>query len=293
MAQSEQAQPTPSTGLTPDAAAREIITLRPSRGMVALNLRDLWFFRELVYFLTWRDIKVRYKQTILGAGWAILSPVINMIVLSIIFGNLAGLSTDGLPRPVFTFAALLPWGLFSKALSDAGRSMLANRNMITKIYFPRLIIPLSSVLGGVVDFLIAFLVLIGMMVYYGIAPQPQVWALPLFTLLSILTALGVGLWLSALNVLYRDVNYILPFLTQFWLLLSPVGYSAKEIPEQWQFVYALNPMTGVIEGFRWALLGTSDGPGITLVISSAVALLLLISGLYYFRYMERTFADTI
>jgi lipopolysaccharide transport system permease protein len=271
----------------------EITHLKPSRGRVALNLRDLWHYRELIYFLTWRDIKVRYKQTVLGAGWAVLQPLINMVVLSIIFGNLAGMSTEGFPRPVFTFAALLPWGLFSKALTDAGRSLLANRNMITKIYFPRLIIPMSSVLGGLVDFAIAFVVLLGMMLFYGITPTINIIWLPMFTLLAIATALGVGLWLSALNVLYRDVGYILPVLTQFWLLITPVAYSSSEIPEQYQFLYALNPMAGVVEGFRWALLGTETAPGPLMAISIGISILLLISGVYYFRSMEKTFADTI
>lgn len=280
---------------TPDknTSRAETILLRPSRGRVSLNLRDLWYYRELVYFLTWRDIKVRYKQTLLGAAWAILNPLINMIVLSIIFGNLAGLSTEGYPRPVFTFSALLPWGLFSKALSDTGRSMLANRNMITKIYFPRLIIPLSSVLGGLVDFGIGFVVLLGMMLYYGMLPTANIWALPLFLLLAIATALGVGLWLSALNVKYRDVGYVLPFLTQLWLLITPVAYSSSEIPEQFQVLYALNPMAGVVEGFRWALLGAPTAPGPLMLLSILVSLVLLVSGLYYFRNMETTFADTI
>jgi lipopolysaccharide transport system permease protein len=284
-----------STIVNSEAKSREpeTILLRPSKGRVSLNLRDLWTYRELIYFLTWRDIKVRYKQTVLGAGWAVLQPLINMIVLSIIFGNLAGMSTEGYPRPVFTFTALLPWGLFSKALTDAGRSMLANRNMITKIYFPRLIIPLSSVLGGLVDFAIAFVVLILMMFYYRMTPTSAIWTLPLFLLLAIATALGVGLWLSALNVQYRDVGYVLPFLTQFWLLVTPVAYSSAEIPAQYQFLYALNPMAGVVEGFRWALLGTPTAPGPLMAVSIGVALLLLISGLYYFRRMETTFADTI
>ena len=271
----------------------DMILLRPSKGRVSLNLRDLWIYRELVYFLTWRDIKVRYKQTVLGAGWAILNPVINMIVLSIIFGNLAGLSTEGYPRPVFTFAALLPWGLFSKALTDAGRSMLANRTMITKIYFPRLIIPLSSVLGGLADFGIAFLVLLGMMAFYKIYPTARILTLPFFLFMAIVTALGVGLWLSALNVLYRDVGYILPFLTQFWLLVTPVAYSASEIPAQYQFLYALNPMAGVVEGFRWALLGSPTAPASAMAISFGISLIVLISGVYYFRHMEKTFADMI
>ncbi len=279
------------SALTPKT--EEVIVLRPSRGWVALNLRDLWRYRELIYFLTWRDIKVRYKQTVLGAGWAILQPLINMIVLGIIFGNFARLPTDDVPRPIFTFTALLPWGLFAKALSDAGRSLLSNRNMITKVYFPRLIIPLASVLGGVVDFLIQFGILIAMMLYYGYAPTSAVWTLPLFLLLALGTALGFGLWLSALNVLYRDVNYILPFLTQLWVMITPVAYSTRVVPPQWRLLYALNPMVGVVEGFRWALLGIPTTYGPMIWVSAGITLLLLVSGMYYFRRMERTFADMV
>lgn len=271
----------------------EVIILRPTRGWAALNLRDLWRFRELAFFLTWRDVIVRYKQTVLGAGWAILQPLINMVVLSVIFGNFAKMPTEGIPRPVFTFAALLPWGLFSKALSDAGRSMLSNRSMITKVYFPRLIIPLSSVLGGVVDFSIQFVILLGMMLFYQIYPTSAVWTLPLFLLLALVTALGFGLWISSLNVMYRDVNYVLPFLTQLWLLVTPVAYSAGVVPEQWRFLYALNPMVGVVEGFRWALLGAETPPGPNLIISSVIAVLVLVTGMFYFRRMERTFADMV
>jgi lipopolysaccharide transport system permease protein len=281
------------TALTPKTQQEEVLVLKPTRGWSALNLRDIWKYRELVYFLTWRDIKVRYKQTILGASWAVIQPLVNMIVLTIIFGRLANMSTEGIPRPIFTFTALLPWGLFSKALSDAGRSMLSNRSMITKIYFPRLIIPLSSVMSGVVDFAIQFVVLLAMMVYYRFTPTLNIWTLPFFLLLSLVTALGFGLWLSALNVLYRDVGYILPFLTQIWLLLTPVAYSASEVPDQWRLIYALNPMVGVVEGFRWALLGSANAPGPILIISSTISLLLLISGMYYFRRMERTFADMV
>lgn len=272
----------------------EVIILRPSRGWIPLNLRDIWRYRELVYFLTWRDVIVRYKQTILGAGWAIIQPLLNMVVLSIIFGEFAKMPTSGIPRPIFTFAALLPWGLFSKALSDAGRSMLSNRSMITKIYFPRLIIPLASVLGGLVDFSIQFVILIGMMFYYSYALTAAVITLPFFILLALVTALGIGLWLSALNVLYRDVNYILPFLTQLWLLITPVAYSAQEVvPEQWWLIYSLNPMVGVVEGFRWALLGGAPPPIGTLLVSASISVFLLISGMYYFRRMERTFADLV
>ena len=271
----------------------EVVLLRPSRGWIPLNLHELWAFRELIYFLTWRDIKVRYKQTVLGAAWAILQPLINMVVLSFIFGNLAKLSTDNIPRPIFTFTALLPWGLFSKALADAGRSMLANRSMITKVYFPRLIIPLASVLGGLVDFVIQFVILLGMMLYYRIPPTEAVWSLPFFVLLSLATAFGFGLWLSALNVLYRDVGYILPFLTQIWMLVTPVAYSAKVVPAEYQFLYALNPMVGVVEGFRWALLGARPPDSLTLAVSTAISVIVLISGMYYFRRMERTFADMV
>lgn len=274
-------------------SSSEVVLLRPSRGWNPLNLHELWAFRELIYFLTWRDIKVRYKQTVLGAAWAILQPLINMVVLSFIFGNLAKLSTDNIPRPIFTFTALLPWGLFSKALADAGRSMLANRSMITKVYFPRLIIPLSSVLGGLVDFVIQFAILLGMMFYYRITPTGAVWSLLFFVLLSLATAFGFGLWLSALNVLYRDVGYILPFLTQIWMLVTPVAYSAKVVPAEYQFLYALNPMVGVVEGFRWALLGARPPDSLTLAVSTVISVIVLISGMYYFRRMERTFADMV
>ena len=275
--------------------------LRPSRGMASLNLRDLWIYRELVYFLTWRDLKVRYKQTVLGAFWAILQPFLQMVVFTLLFGKVAKLPSDGIPYPIFSYAALLPWGLFSKALGDAGRSLVSNRNMITKVYFPRLVIPIASVLSGVVDFLIAFVVLIGMMIYYHNNPTSgytftltsAIWTLPFFLLLTLITALGASAWLSALNVMYRDVGYVLPFLTQLWFFITPIVYSVNEIPEEWLMVYSLNPMTGVVVGFRWALLGTPPPDWMMLLASTGVALLLLVSGLYYFRYMERLFADEI
>lgn len=273
--------------------------LRPSRGWSALNLRDLWNYRELIYFLTWRDLKVRYKQTLLGASWAILKPFMTMVVLSIFFGSLAQVPSDNVPYPIFSFAALLPWELFANALSVASRSLVQNSNMITKVYFPRVILPLASVLAGVVDFAIAFVILIGMMIYYRITPTSHVWTLPLFLLLAIITALGVSLWLSALNVLYRDIGYVTPFLTQFWMFISPVAYGtgllADKVPGMWvQIIYALNPMVGVINGFRWALLGIeSAAPGPGLVVSTVVSLLLLVSGMFYFRRMERQFADMV
>ena len=270
-----------------------ISLIKPSQGWAALNLRDLWLYRELIFFMTWRDLKVRYKQTLLGASWAILQPFLTMVVFSIFFGNLAKVPSDGVPYPIFSYTALIPWTLFSKALQDASRSLVANSHMITKVYFPRMILPLSSVLAGVVDFLIAFIVLMGMMIYYKITPTANVWFLPLFFVLALITAIGVGLWLSALNVLFRDINYVLPFLTQFWMYLTPIAYPSSMVPVKWQTIYALNPMTGVVEGFRWALLGTGQPPGTLTLVSSIVAVVLLISGMFYFRRMERLFADMV
>ena len=267
--------------------------IKPSSGWSALNLRDLWLYRELILFMTWRDLKVRYKQTLLGASWAVLQPFLTMVVFSIFFGNLANVPSDGVPYPIFSYTALIPWTLFSKALHDASRSLVASSHMITKVYFPRMILPLASVLAGVVDFLIAFVVLIGMMIFYGIYPTSNIWALPLFLLLALVTAVGVGLWLSALNVLYRDINYVLPFLTQFWMFLTPIAYPSSMVPQRFQTLFALNPMTGVVEGFRWALLGTGQTPGTMTLVSSVVALVLLISGMFYFRRMERQFADMV
>jgi lipopolysaccharide transport system permease protein len=279
----------------------EVLILRPTRGLGSLNLRDLWLYRELIYFLIWRDIKVRYKQTLLGAAWAIIQPLTQMVIFSLLFGGIAQLSSEGLPYPIFNYTALLPWGLFSKAVTDAGRSLVNNRNMITKIYFPRLVIPLSSVMAGVVDFAIAFIVLIGLIAFYNFNPNydfqftlsPALLTLPFFLLLTLVTALAASVWLSALNVTYRDVGYLLPFMTQLWFFITPIVYSSSEIPEQWRFLYALNPMTGVVEGFRWALLGTQTAPGPMIFVSSAAALFVLIPGLFYFRRMERTFADKI
>ena len=271
----------------------ETIHIKPSTGLAALNLGDLWTYRELVLFMVWRDIKVRYKQTLLGAAWAVIQPVLTMLVFNFVFGTVAKVPTEGIPYPIFSYTALLPWGLFTTALNNASRSLTANQNMVTKIYFPRLVLPLSSVLGGLVDFAIAFLILIVLMVYYRVTPTLAIWTLPLFLLLTLITALGVALWLSAINVQYRDVNYVLPFLTQFWLFLTPVAYSAKVISEKWQVIYSLNPMAGVVNGFRWAWLGTSTGPNLNMAISTAISLTVLISGLVYFRSMERTFADTI
>ena len=270
------------------------IYIKPSTGLTALNLSDIWVYRELVFFMIWRDIKVRYKQTLLGATWAVIQPVMTMLVFTFIFGTVAKVPTDGIPYPIFSYTALLPWGLFVTALNQASRSLTSNHNMITKVYFPRLVLPLASVLAGLVDFAIAFIIMLGMMWYFGVTPTISVlWTLPLFLLLAIITALGVALWLSAINVKYRDVNYALPFLTQFWLFITPVAYSANIISEKWQLVYSLNPMAGVVNGFRWALLGAGNGPDLALWVSVGISLLILVSGLFYFRNMERTFADTI
>ena len=270
------------------------IYIRPASGLAALNLRDLWTYRELIYFMIWRDLKVRYKQTLLGAAWAVIQPLMTMLVFNFLFNNVAKLPTDGIPYPIFSFTALLPWGLFTTALNNASRSLTSNTNMITKVYFPKLILPMASVLAGLVDFAIAFVILIFMMIYYNVTPSlTALWAVPVFLLLSIITALGVALWLSAINVKYRDVGYALPFITQFWMFITPVAYSSKVISEKWQIVYALNPMAGVVNGFRWALLGAGNPPDILVAISTVIALLVLFTGLIYFRNMERTFADTI
>ena len=275
------------------------VVIRPTKGWMSLNLRDLWLYRELIYFMTWRDLKVRYKQTLLGVSWAVLQPFLTMVVFTIFFGGLAKVPSDGIPYPIFSYVGLLPWGLFANALLNASRSLYSNQNMVSKVYFPRLVLPLSSVLGGIVDFGIASLVLVGIILYYnltGITHLTFSWpmlTLPLYLLMALGTALGVALWLSALYVQYHDVGYILPFLAEFWRILSPVVYSTTLIPAKWQVLYALNPMAGVVNGFRWAILGTPTGPSNDLIISTAVAILLLLSGLVYFRRMEKTFADTI
>jgi lipopolysaccharide transport system permease protein len=273
----------------------DVITtvIQPSRGWSALNLRDLWKYRELLYFLTWRDIKVRYKQTVLGAFWAVLQPFLTMVVFSIFFGGLAKVPSDGVPYPIFSYVALLPWQLFAYSLQNAGNSLVGSQSLITKVYFPRLVIPISAVLSGLVDFAIAFLLLIGMMVYYGIPLRWTILTLPLFVLFALATSLAAGLWLSALNVKYRDVRYVIPFLTQFWLFLTPVAYPSSMVPEAIRPFYGLNPMAGVVEGFRWALLGTTGGAGALMVVSVIVVLVLLIGGFYYFRRFERTFADIV
>lgn len=266
--------------------------IEPSRGWLSLNLRELWHFRDLLYFLAWRDVAVRYKQTVIGAAWAVIQPFFSMVVFSLFLGGLAKIPSDGLPYPIFNYTAMVPWLFFSNALSQSANSLVGNSNLIKKIYFPRLIIPISTVLSGVIDFGLAFVVLLGMMVYYRIYPTlNMLFTIPLL-LLALITSLGVGLWLSGLNVQFRDVRYAVPFLTQFWMYVTPVVYPASLVPEQWRALYALNPMVGVIEGFRWALLGTSAFPS-SIWISTVTAFLLLLSGAYYFRRLEKTFADVV
>jgi lipopolysaccharide transport system permease protein len=276
-----------------DVVERRPFVRRQARsGWIAVDFGELWQYRELLVFQALRDIKVRYKQTALGAAWAILQPVLTMVVFSIFFGRLAGVPSDGVPYPIFAFSALLPWQLFAFALTQSSNSLVDNASVLTKVYFPRLIVPLGSVLAGLVDFGIASVVLVGMMLYYGIVPGWAAMTLPLFTLLALAAAVAVGLWLSALNVKYRDVRYTIPFLTQFWLFITPVAYSTNLVPANWQLLYSINPMVGVVDGFRWALLGKTP-PGPMLLVSVAATALLLVGGLFYFRRMERTFADIV
>jgi lipopolysaccharide transport system permease protein len=270
-----------------------VLRIQPSRGWVSLKLGELWEYRELLYFLIWRDIKVRYKQTALGATWAIIQPFFTMVVFSLFFGKLAKIPSDGIPYPIFSFAALVPWTFFANGLGQSSNSLVGSANLITKVYFPRLTIPIASVLSGIVDFALAFVVLLGMMIYYRMMPTLNVLWLPLFLLLALVASLGVGLWLSALNVKYRDVRYVVPFITQFWLFVTPIAYPSSLLHEPWRTLYGLNPMVGVVEGFRWALLGTKTAPGPIIAVSSLAALIILISGALYFRRMEKTFADVV
>jgi lipopolysaccharide transport system permease protein len=266
--------------------------VRPVRGWISLDLCELWEYRELLYFLAWRDIKVRYKQTLLGAAWAIIQPFFAMVVFSIFFGQLAGISSEGIPYPIFAYSALAPWMYFANALTQASNSLVGQEHVITKVYFPRLLAPMAAVLAGLVDFGLALLVLVGMMLYYGIVPGAAIVILPFFTALATAAALGVGFWLAALNVQYRDVRYVVPFMVQFWLFATPIVYPSSLVPQRWRALYGLNPMAGVIEGFRWALLGTK-APGPLLLVSTLTIAALLMSGMYFFRRMERTFADVV
>jgi lipopolysaccharide transport system permease protein len=269
------------------------VTIEPPRGWTSLGLRELWQYRELLYFLTWRDIKVRYKQTALGAAWAIIQPLSTMVVFSLFFGRLAKIPSDGVPYPLFSFAALVPWTFFANGLTQSANSVVLSQNLITKIYFPRLAVPIATVLSGAVDFVLAFVILLALMMFYGTPLMPHaLWVIPL-SLLALVTSVGVGFWLAALNVQYRDVRYAVPFLVQLWLFATPIAYPSSLLAEPWRTVYALNPMVGVVEGFRWALLGTATAPGAMLFVSSVAALVVAVGGALYFRRMEQTFADIV
>lgn len=273
--------------------SKPTLVLQASKGLVRLNLAEVWAYRELLFFLVWRDVKVRYKQTALGAAWAVLQPVATMVVFSVFFGWLAKMPSDGVPYPVFAFAALLPWQLFSFALNESSNSLVSSQNLITKVYFPRLVVPIAAVLGGLVDFAIALVVLFALMCFYHIVPTMALGMLPLFVLLTIMTALAVGLWLSSLNVKYRDVRYTIPFLTQLWLFATPVAYPSSLVPAKVRALYGLNPMVGVVDGFRWSLLGNAQRPEPLIIVSTVAVAVLLIGGLMYFRKTERTFADVV
>jgi lipopolysaccharide transport system permease protein len=269
------------------------VYIQPSRGLLDLELKTIWDYRELLYFFVWKDVKVRYKQTLLGAGWAVLQPLLTMVIFTIVFRKFAKVPSDGLPYPIFTYTALLPWTYFSQAVSRSGMSLVSNGALVGKIYFPRLILPMAGTVAPMVDFAMAFVVLLGMMIWYGIVPTTGVLALPIFLLLAMMTALSVGVFLSAVNVKYRDVNYTIPFLVQFWMFVSPVAYPVSLVPEQWRLLYSLNPMAGVIEGFRWALLGKASPDFEVMAISGAVVLCLFAGAIIYFKHAERTFADLI
>lgn len=270
-----------------------VTIIEPSSGWVALRLGALWRFRELLYFLVWRDVKVRYKQTVLGAAWAILQPILTMVIFSIFFGKLAGMPSDGVPYPLFAYVALVPWTFFANGLTLSSNSLVSNQSLLRKVYFPRLVIPISAVASGLIDFAIAFVVLTGMVLWYGITPTSNVVWLPALVLLALVTALGAGLWFSALNVLYRDVQYVVPFLVQVWLYATPIVYPSSIVPQRWRALYAINPMVGVVEGFRWALLGTGTAPGPMILVSAVAALAGLIGGLLFFRRMEKSFSDAV
>jgi lipopolysaccharide transport system permease protein len=276
-----------------DASVDYTVVIRPSKGLSKLDLVALWQFRELFYFLVWRDVKIRYKQTVIGAAWAILQPVMTMVIFTVIFGNFAKIPSDGLPYAIFSYTALLPWNYFSQAIARSGDSLVSDANLIKKVYFPRLMIPLAAVSSPLVDFGFSLLVLFAMLAWFGIAPGWGVLVLPLFLGLAFMTALAVGLWLSPLNARYRDIRYAIPFLIQLWMYASPVVYSVNIVPEQWRPLFSLNPLAGVIEGFRWALLGKGDPAMGAIIISTCVVLILLLGGMFFFKRMERYFADVL
>jgi lipopolysaccharide transport system permease protein len=277
----------------PGIENRPHVHIEPSRGWVSLRLKELWTYRELFYFFVWRDIKIRYKQTVLGASWAIIQPLMTMVIFSLFFGRLANMPSDGIPYPIFSYAGLVPWTFFANGLLQSSNSLVNNSNMIKKIYFPRLVLPISSVFSGIIDFGLAFVVLLLMMAYFQIYPTVNVTWLPFFILLAFVTSLGVGFWFSAMNAQFRDIRYIVPFVVQAWLFITPIAYPSSLLSEPWKTLYGLNPMAGVVEGFRWALLGTDTAPGSITIVSTIMAVLILISGVFYFRRMEKTFADVI
>jgi lipopolysaccharide transport system permease protein len=290
---SSQAVPASAAESLTVRPALPVVTIRPSRGWVRVRVGELWEYRELLYFLVWRDLKVRYKQTVLGAAWALLQPLAAMIVFSVFFGRLAKVPSDGVPYPLFAYCALLPWQMFANALTESGNSLVSQQSLIKKVYFPRLILPVTPVLAGAVDFGIGFVLLLGLMLWYGMVPGAAIVLVPLLLLLTMTTAVAVGLWLSALNVQYRDVRYTLPFLVQFWMFATPIAYPSSLVPEKWRPLMGLNPMTGVVEGFRWALLGTRGADLKTFAVSLVVVAVLLVSGVVHFRRLERTFADMV
>lgn len=281
---------------TPVAPATTMVHLRPRHGLAAIDFGELWHYRDLLWFLAVRDIKVRYKQTALGATWAILQPFATMVVFSLFFGHLAGMNSrieSGIPYPIYTFCALLPWQLFAQAMGASSASLVDSQSLIAKVYFPRLLIPFAAVVGGLVDFAIAFVILLAMMAIYGINPGWAILSLPLLVAFAVLTALAVGLWLSALSAMYRDFRYTTGFLIQIWLFMTPVAYPLSIVPEEWRLLYGLNPMVGVVEGFRWALLGSSAPPALLMAVSLTVVITTFVSGMLYFRAMERTMADWV
>lgn len=274
-------------------ATKNVTVIRPSKGWISLNLQEVWKYRELLYFLIWRDIKVRYKQTIIGAAWAIIQPFFTMVVFSLFFGRLAKIPSDGIPYPIFSYTALVPWMFFANGLSQSSDSLVSSANLIKKVYFPRLAIPIAAVMSGIVDFILAFSVLLGIMFFYGIIPTWHIIWLPVFIILTLITSLGMGLWLSAMNIQFRDIRYAVPFLIQFWLFSTPIAYPSSLLSEPWRTVYAINPMVGVVEGFRWALLGTETAPGPMIIVSAMAAFIILVSGAFYFRRTEKIFADVV
>lgn len=277
----------------PPVRKKQRMVITPSRGWLSLNLREVWAYRELLGLLAWRDVTVRYKQSVVGIGWAVLQPLLTMAIFTIIFGKFAKLPSDGIPYPVFTYCALLPWNYFARSLGDSSDSLVGSSHLVTKVYFPRLVLPISKVFAGLIDFSVAFVILLGMMWWYGIQPTWGLMFLPLFITIAMLVALGVGTWLTALNVRYRDIKFVVPFLIQIWMYASPVAYSTSLIPDRWKGIYSLNPMVGVVEGFRWALLGKAPPDFQMLSIPLFMTVAILISSLYYFRRMETLFADII